>query len=55
MSPPDLSYLTTASPEYSNTAEAQTKDVKSNYMKIIEFLKEEVNKSLKEIHENSKI
>lgn len=46
MSPPELSHLTTASPEYSNTAEEQTKDFKSNSMKIIEVLKEEVNKSL---------
>lgn len=46
MSPPELSHLTTASPEYSNTAEEHAKDFKSNSMKIIEVLKEEVNKSL---------
>lgn len=49
MSPPELSHLTTASPEYSNTAEEHAKvekHFKSNSMKIIEVLKEEVNKSL---------
>lgn len=43
MSPPEPSYPTTASPEYSNTAEAQEDDLKPNSMKAIEDLKEETN------------
>lgn len=31
--PPEPSYLTTASPEYSKTAETQEKDPKTNFMK----------------------
>lgn len=49
MSPPELSYPTTASPEYSNTAKAEENYLKTNVMKMIVILKEEVNKSLKEI------
>lgn len=44
---------TTASPEYSSIAEAQEKDLKINYIKMIEFIKEEINKSLKEIQEDT--
>jgi hypothetical protein len=33
------SHPTTASPEYSNTDEAQEKDLKTNYMKMIVVLK----------------
>ena len=40
--------LLQARPEYSNTTEAQ-EDLKTNFMKMIEVLKEETNKSLKEI------
>jgi hypothetical protein len=37
---------TSPKPEYSNTAEAHEDDLKTNFMKIIEGLKEEMNKSL---------
>ena len=40
MAPPELSYPTTASPGYSNIAEAQENDLKTNFMKMIEVLKE---------------
>jgi hypothetical protein len=43
------SYPISAGPEYSNIAEGQEKDFKTKYMKIIEVLKEDVNKYLKEI------
>lgn len=52
-SPLDPSYPTTAGPEYSNKAEAEGKHYKSICMKTIEFLKEGINKSLKEIQEKS--
>lgn len=42
---------TSPKPEYSNTAEAHEDDLKTNFMKIIEGLKEEMNKSLKDSHE----
>ena len=41
--------LMTASPEYSNTAEAQEKDMEIACMKMIEFLKSEINKTCKEM------
>jgi hypothetical protein len=53
MGPPEPSYGTTASPGYSNTAEAQENDLKSNLMKMIEAFKEKMNKSLEEINENT--
>jgi hypothetical protein len=37
---------TTASPGYSNTAEAQENDLKTNLMTMTEALKEEMNKYL---------
>ena len=40
MAPPELSYPTTASPGYSNIAEVQQNDLKTNFMKMIEVLKE---------------
>lgn len=43
MSPPELSYHTTASPEYSNITETQENDLKTNFMKMIEVLKEKMN------------
>ena len=46
MSPAEPNNPTTASPEYSNTAETQDKDLKTHLMKMTEVLKEEVNKSL---------
>ena len=54
MSPSEHSYPTTATSKYSNTAEAQEEDLKTNFMKMIGILKEEMNKSLKEIQENTK-
>lgn len=38
----------TNSPECFNINEAQIKHIKNNYIKIIEVLKEEIKKSLKE-------
>lgn len=49
MSPLELSHLTIASPEYSNTLEAEENDLQTNFMKMIELLKEEINDSLKKI------
>jgi hypothetical protein len=46
MSPSKASYLTTAGSEYSNTSEAQEKDLATNYMKMIEVLTKKTNKSL---------
>jgi hypothetical protein len=46
MPPPEPSYFTTASSEYSKSTEAQEKDIKTNLMKMIEALKREMNKSL---------
>lgn len=39
---------------YSNIAKAQENDIKIAYMKMIEFIKEGMNESLKEILENPK-
>lgn len=49
MSPLQLSYPTTAGPEYASIAETQEKDLKTTYLKITEFLKEEINKSFIEV------
>jgi hypothetical protein len=46
MSPPEPSI---AGPEYSNIPEAQEKDLKTSYIKRVEILEKEINKSLKEI------
>lgn len=51
--PQEPSYPTTGRPEYCNTTEAQEKDLKRNFMKMIDILKEGVNKSLKEIVEKA--
>ena len=40
MTPLEYGYLTTASPEYSNTAEAQKSNLKTKFMKMVEVLKE---------------
>jgi ribosome-binding ATPase YchF (GTP1/OBG family) len=45
MSLPEFSYPTTAGPKYYNIAESQEKVLKTNYIKEIELLKEEMNKS----------
>lgn len=42
---------TTASPEHTNTPESEKADLKCYLMKIIEFFKEDINNSLKEIQE----
>ena len=47
------SYATTAGHEYSNLAETQEKDLKTNYRKMMELLKEKMNESLKEFQENT--
>jgi hypothetical protein len=53
MSLQEPSYLTTAGHEYSKIAETQEKDLKANYIKMIEVFKEEMNTSLKEIQRNT--
>jgi hypothetical protein len=53
MTPPKHSYWNTASPVYLNTTETQEYDLKSNPIKIIGAVKEEMNKSLKEIEETT--
>lgn len=45
------SYPMTAGHKYCNIAEVHVKDLKVNYMKMIEVLKEEKNKFLNEIQE----
>lgn len=47
MLPPEPSYHATESPEYFKATESQEKDLKPNFIKMIELLKEEINKSLK--------
>ena len=51
MSPLKFSNPTTASPEYCDIADTQEKDLNLTFMNIIEVLKEEINKSLREIQE----
>jgi hypothetical protein len=43
----------TTSPEYTNTPENQEANLKTYLMKIIDFFKEDINNSLKEIQENT--
>jgi hypothetical protein len=50
-----LSEPITASPEYTNTPENQESVLKSYLMKIIEFFKENIRKSLKEIQESRRM
>jgi hypothetical protein len=49
LEPSERSSTTTVRPGYSNTFEKQNADLKSYLMKIIEFFKEDINNSLKEI------
>jgi hypothetical protein len=49
MAPSELSFPTTANPGYPNTPKGQDCALKSYLMKIIEDLKDDINKSLKEI------
>jgi gas vesicle protein len=44
---------TSASPGYTNTPEKQDSDLKSYLMMLVEDFKKEINKSLKEIQENT--
>lgn len=53
MSPLELSSPTTEGPENCSTAEAQNKGLKMAFMNIIMILKEEMNKSFKEMYENT--
>jgi hypothetical protein len=52
MVPPESSYPTTANTGYPNENEAEENDPKSNFIKMTETFKEEMNKFLKEIKEN---
>jgi hypothetical protein len=52
MAPPEPNNSTTPSPGYPNTAKTQD-DFISNFIKMIGAFKEEMNKSLKEIQENT--
>jgi hypothetical protein len=47
MSPLEIKHYTTASPEYSNTAECTKNNLKANLMIMIDVLKEEMNKPLR--------
>lgn len=51
MSPPEHSYFTTTNPEQSSTAEEPENDLTTNFMKMIEVIKEDMNKSLKKWEE----
>ena len=53
VAPTEPSSPTTARPEHSNTTEAQEENLKTNFMEMTEVFKEEINKSLKEIQENT--
>lgn len=53
MSPLEPSNFTTVDPLNHNTAEAQDKDLKMAFVTVTEVLKEEMNKSLKGIYENT--
>jgi hypothetical protein len=44
---------TTPNPEYPNTQEKQDLDLKSYLMTLVEYLKKDINNSLKEIQENT--
>lgn len=47
MASPEVSYTTTSSPGYTNTAKAQKDVLKSNLTKIRKFFKEEMMSILK--------
>jgi hypothetical protein len=53
MIPSEPTYPTKTSPEYSNTAEMQEKNLKTNFLKMINILREEMNKYFKGIQENT--
>lgn len=50
---PEAGYPTIAGSEYSNISKAQENDLNTNDMKMLEALKEEINKSVKEIQKNT--
>ena len=47
--PPEPSYPVTTNPGYPNETEAQEEDLESNFIKMIEAPKEDMNKCIKEI------
>lgn len=51
MIPLETSHFATASLEYSKTTESQENTLKTNFIKIIDILKHEINESFKEIKE----
>lgn len=51
MLPSEPRYLITASPEFSNTAEPQENNFETNFMKMVEVINKEMNKSLNGIQE----
>lgn len=53
VAPPDSSFPTTSRPELINTVEAQEEDLKANFMKMIQFFKEEKT-ILKKMEENTR-
>ena len=53
MTTPEISDSTPARPEHPNTDDAEEKDLKSNFIKMMEAFKEEINDSLKEMEENT--
>ena len=53
MMPLEYSFPTKASSRYPNTTKAQENDHKSDHIKMLEVFKEETNKSIKEIQENT--
>lgn len=53
MAPSEHSYTTATSPGYPNKTEAQENELKCNLTKLIGTFKEEINKFLKEIQENT--
>jgi hypothetical protein len=54
MTPSEDSYHSVAITRYSNTTKVGENDIKHNFIKMIESIKEEINKSLKEIYKKIK-
>ena len=50
---PEPSYLTTEIPGYTNTAEAHADDLKSNFIKMMQAFKEDINTFFKETQDNT--
>jgi hypothetical protein len=53
MSPSEPSSPTTMNSRFRNEFEAQEEDLKSNLIRIIVAFKEDINRSLKETHQNT--